>query len=112
MTLAEAGEIFRYWEANPPPYLILQAIARLMGWQPPASSPAQPAARETAPEAVLSDLAAMRPPGLAVMQAGQIAMPPPVLDPAALRARNTTRIRSGNKGSADDVERPGGRGSG
>jgi hypothetical protein len=112
MTLVEAGEIFRYWEANPPPYLMLQAIARLIGWQPPASSRTQPAAPETAPETVLGDLAAMRPPGIAVMQAGQIAMPPPIFDPAALRARNKRRIGSGNKGSADDVERPGGCGSG
>src|SRR5438045_305725 len=27
MTLAEAGEIFRYWEDNPPSHLLLQAIA-------------------------------------------------------------------------------------
>jgi hypothetical protein len=31
-TLAEAGEIFRYWEDNPPPHLLLQAVARLLGW--------------------------------------------------------------------------------
>jgi len=31
MTLAEAGEIFAYWAENPPPHLLLQAIARLLG---------------------------------------------------------------------------------
>jgi hypothetical protein len=112
MTLAEAGEIFRYWEANPPPYLILQAIARLLGWQPPASSPTQSAAPDTAPDTALADLIAMRPPGLAVMQAAQIAMPPPILDPAGLRARNKPRARPGAIGSADHVERLGGCGSG
>ena len=35
MTLAEAGEIFRYWEDNPPMHLMTQIIARLLGWQPP-----------------------------------------------------------------------------
>jgi len=33
----------------------------------------------------------MPPHGLAVMPATQIAMPPPILDPAALRARNDAR---------------------
>src|SRR5207249_1892397 len=32
MTLAEAGEIFDYWAENPPPHLLLQAIARMLGW--------------------------------------------------------------------------------
>ena len=96
MTLAEAGEIFRYWEDNPPPYLLLQAIARLLGWQPHA----QPRAAADA----LAGLAAMPPPGLAVMPATQIAMPPPILDPAALRARNHARARAGETGSHDDVE--------
>ena len=85
MTLAEAGEIFRYWEDNPPPYLLLQAIARLFGWQPPASSTAP---SRMMPETTLDALTAMPPPGLAVMPATQIAMPPPILDPAALRTRN------------------------
>jgi hypothetical protein len=85
MTLAEAGEIFRYWEDNPPPYLLLQTIAHLLGWQPHA----EPRAAADA----LAGLAAMPPPGLAVMPASQIAMPPPILDPAALRARNHARSR-------------------
>ena len=83
MTLAEAGEIFRYWEDNPPPYLLLQAIARLLGWQPHAD----PRAAADA----LAGLAATPPPGLAVMPAIQIAMPQPILDSAALRARNRAR---------------------
>jgi hypothetical protein len=94
MTLAEAGEIFRYWEDNPPSHLLLQAIARLLGWQPPASSIASP---QMTPETALADLAAMPPPGLAVMPAIQIAMPPPILDPAALRARNDAQARAGRK---------------
>ena len=48
MTLTEAGEIFRYWEDNPPAHLLLQTIARLLGWQPARASPA----------ASLADLAA------------------------------------------------------
>ena len=111
MTLAEAGEIFRYWEANPPSHLILQAIARLLGWQPPASSPPQSAAPETAPETVVSDLAAMRPPGLAVMTAAEIAMPPPILDPAILRGRNRAQAHAVATRSGNGVEPASGPGS-
>jgi hypothetical protein len=82
MTLAEAGEIFRYWEDNPPPHLLLQTIARLLGWQPARPSP----------RSSISDLAAAPPPGLAVAPAGQIAMPPAVFDLATLRARNHARV--------------------
>jgi hypothetical protein len=81
MTLAEAGEIFRYWEDNPPAHLMTQIIARLIGWRPP---------RQPAP-ASLADLAAAPPPGLAVAPAGTIAMPAPVLDITTLRDRNQTR---------------------
>jgi hypothetical protein len=81
MTLAEAGEIFRYWEDNPPSHLVLQTIARLLGWQP--SRPSPPAS--------LPDLVAAPPPGLAVAPATDIAMPPPILDPATLRTRNRAR---------------------
>jgi hypothetical protein len=81
MTLDEAGEIFRYWEDNPPAHLMTQIIARLLGWQPPRPAPA----------ASLADLAATVPPGLAIAPAGTIAMPAPVLDIATLRARNQTR---------------------
>jgi len=94
MTLAEAGEIFRYWEDNPPSHLLLQAIARLLGWQPPASSIASPLMM---PATHLDALTAMPPPGLAVMPATQIAMPAPILDPAALRTRNRARARAGRK---------------
>lgn len=77
MTLAEAGEIFRYWEENPPPHLMLQAIARVLGWAPPPTQ-ARPVA--------LAEIAAAPPPGLAVARRG-IAMPAP-LDIDARRARN------------------------
>jgi hypothetical protein len=79
MTLAEAGEIFAYWEQNPPPHLILQAIARLVGWSPPAT--AAPAA----------DILTAPPPGLAIAHGGDLGMPLPLLDPALLRARNRAR---------------------
>src|SRR5207249_2990749 len=78
--LVAAGEIFRYWEANPPPYLLLQAIARLLGWQPSRTQ------SQSSIDA-LAQLAAAPPPGLAVRPAAAIGMPPPILDPAALRAR-------------------------
>ena len=78
MTLAETGEIFQHWEQNPPAHLILQTIARLLGWSP-ASVADQPNSDE---------LLAAPPPGLAVVAAGGIGMPAPVLDADALRARN------------------------
>jgi hypothetical protein len=81
MSLAEAGEIFHYWEANPPPHLLLQAIAHLLGWQP--SRPPPPTS--------IAELAASPPPGLAVAPAGTIAMPPATFDLATLRARNRAR---------------------
>jgi hypothetical protein len=79
MTLAEAGEIFRHWEQNPPAHLILQTIARLLGWSPPAASADVPDPEE---------LVATPPPGLAVTRGGDIGMPVPVLDVDSLRARN------------------------
>jgi hypothetical protein len=81
MTLAEAGEIFRYWEDNPPPHLMLQTIARLLGWQP---------ARQPAP-ASIAELAASPPPGLAVAPAATLDLPPVTFDLATLRARNLAR---------------------
>jgi hypothetical protein len=81
MTLAEVGEIFRYWEDNPPAHLMTQIIARLIGWRPP----------RPAPGASLADLATAVPPGLAIAPVGTIAMPAPVLDIATLRDRNQTR---------------------
>jgi hypothetical protein len=79
MTLAEAGEIFAYWETNPPAHLLLQAIAGMLGW-----SPRPPAAGST------GDIAAAPPPGLALAR-GDLGLPPPVLDPDALRVRNRAR---------------------
>ena len=81
MTLAEAGEIFFYWEANPPAHLMLQAIARLLGWAPrpaPADAPR------------IADIAAAAPPGLAVARGEDLGMPAP-LDLDALRAHNQAR---------------------
>lgn len=78
MTLAEAGEIFGYWEHNPPSHLLLQAIARLLGWTPPAPS---------GDTAGIVQIAAMPPPGLAVARGGGLGMPPP-LATDALRDRN------------------------
>ena len=80
MTLAEAREIFRYWEANPPTHLIVQAIACLLGWSPPPALSPPPA-----------DIAAAPPPGLAVTRGAGLDMPPPILDAAILRTRNQTR---------------------
>jgi hypothetical protein len=81
MTLAEAGEIFRYWEDNPPPHLLLQAIARLLGWQPASPSPS----------ASHAELAAAPPPGLAVAPRGSLDIPPAIFDLDTLRARNRAR---------------------
>ena len=92
MTLTEAGEIFRYWEDNPPAHLLLQTIARLLGWQPARASPA----------ASLADLAAAPPPGLAIAPAGTIAMPPPILATATLRARNQERSVAADRANKDN----------
>jgi hypothetical protein len=81
MTVREAGEIFAYWAQNPPAHLMLQTIARLLGWKPAA-----------APMPALSQIAAMAPPGLAVATSGSLGMPAPVLDIDALRARNRNHL--------------------
>ena len=87
MTLAEAETIFTYWTENPPLHLMVQTIARMLGWKP-----AKP---ETPP---LSDIAAMAPPGLAVAANGSLGMPAPVLDIETLRARNLARLaNAGNR---------------
>jgi hypothetical protein len=82
MTLAEAGEIFAYWQENPPAHLLLQTIARLFGW-----APAKPLS--------LPEIAAAAPPGIVVSRGG-IDMPAP-LDAAALDAR--TRARAAARGA-------------
>jgi len=81
MTLGEAEQIFAYWSENPPAHLMLQAIARMLGWKPPR--PPQPG---------LAEIAVMAPPGLSIAKAGDIGMPPPVLDVDALRVRNRARL--------------------
>jgi hypothetical protein len=81
MNLAEAAEIFGYWEENPPAHLMLQTIARMLGWAPrpaPAGAPR------------IKDIAAAAPPGLAVTRGVDHGMPAP-LDIAALRTRNRAR---------------------
>ncbi len=72
MTLAEVGEIFAYWERDPPAHLIVQTIARLLGWTPPTCRRAQPQ---------IDEIAASAPPGLAVAHGGTIGMPEAVFDP-------------------------------
>jgi hypothetical protein len=101
MTLAEAGEIFAYWERDPPMHLIVQTIARLLGWTP------QPA-RSRPPQ--IEEIAASAPPGLAVAHGGGIGVPAPVLDPEALRTRNRARaaeiVRQVQHGRAEPLSRP------
>ena len=87
MTLVEAGEIFDYWAEHPPGHVMLQVIARMLGWKP--AVPAAPA---------LGDIAAMAPPGLAVAATGDLGMPAPVLDVDELRARNSARLANKEKG--------------
>ena len=82
MTLADVGEIFAYWERDPPVHLIVQAIARLLGWSPP---------RVPSRSMQMDEIAASVPPGLAVAHGGTISMPEAVFDPEALRARNRAR---------------------
>ncbi len=60
---------------------MLQTIARLLGWRPPAAPP---------DAAAIGTLAAAPPPGLVVAR-GDLGMPAPLLDPAALAARNRAR---------------------
>jgi len=81
MTVAEAGRIFDYWEANPPVHAMVQAIARMLGWKP---------AFEASPAA--ADILAMAPPGIFVTDGGDLGMPAPVLDIDALRTRNRERL--------------------
>ena len=81
MTLAEAAEIFAYWRENPPVHLMVQTIARMLGWKP---------AEDAAPS--LEEMAAVAPPGLSVASRGDIGMPAPILDIEALRACNRARL--------------------
>ena len=81
MTLAEAGEIFAYWVENPPVHVMVQVIARMLGWKPAAGS-----------SSTIDDVAAMGPPGIAIIESGDLGMPAPVLDIEALKARNGARL--------------------
>lgn len=92
MTLAEAGDIFSYWEQNPPMHLMVQTIACLLGWTPGAMS---------APTS-FKEIVAAAPPGVAVAQRG-LDMPAP-LDRSELEARNRARqiaIARRNRHTAD-----------
>jgi len=81
MTLDEAGEIFAYWEQNPPAHLMLQTIARMLGWAPGRAVGGLPSVEE---------IVAAAPPGLAMSRGGGLGMPAP-LDLDALRALNRSR---------------------
>lgn len=85
MTMAEAGEIFSYWERNPPTYQLVAVIARMLGWKPDAA-----AAPDDDSASTLADIAASPPPGLAV--AGDLGMPEPLLDLDAFREKNRARM--------------------
>ena len=82
MTLADAGEIFAYWEREPPVHLIVQAIARLLGWTAP---------NQRSRPVPIDEIAASAPPGLAVTHGGKIDMPKAVFDLETLRVRNRAR---------------------
>ena len=81
MTLTEVGEIFGYWDENPPAHLMLQTIARMLGWMPRQAGANMPP---------IAEIAAAPPPGLAVARGGDLGMPAP-LDLDALRVRNRAR---------------------
>jgi hypothetical protein len=81
MTLAEAGEIFAYWAENPPTHVMVQIIARILGWKP--SVPAD--------DTNVAELMAAPPPGIAITPGGTLDMPQPVFDRDALRERNRAR---------------------
>jgi hypothetical protein len=84
MTLAEAGEVFAYWEENPPAHLMVQTIARLLGWTP----------RLADDNAVSgAGVAAAPPPGLAIARDGDLGMPAPALEAETMRERNRARLR-------------------
>lgn len=82
MTLADIGEIFAYWERNPPVHLMVQVIGRLLGWTS-SSQPSRPAE--------IDEIAGSAPPGLAVAANRKIGMPEAIFDLEALRARNRER---------------------
>lgn len=77
MTLAEVGEIFAYWSENPPVHLMVQGIARMLGWKP---------AERGSPS--ITDIAARAPMGLSVVDKDELGLPAPMLDVEAMRARN------------------------
>jgi hypothetical protein len=82
MTLADVGEIFAYWERDPPVHLMVQTIARLLGWTPP---------NQPSRSAQIDAIAASVPPGLTIMHGGTIGMPEAVFDLEELRTHNQAK---------------------
>jgi hypothetical protein len=81
MTLAEADQVFAYWAEHPPAHLMIQTIARMLGWKPSAPTPPS-----------FAEIMAMAPPGLATVPPDALGMPAPVLDIDAMRERNRARL--------------------
>lgn len=81
MTLTEAGEIFAYWAESPPAHLMVQFIARALGWRPPPA---------LATDADMGSMAAASP-GFAVVANAKIDLPDAMFDVCALRERNRVR---------------------
>lgn len=89
MYLAEAMEIFAYWERHPPVYQLVSIIAQGLGWKPAAASSAMPAATGSPTDNILAGAAKL---GVAVTHGGDAGMPAPILDLDAFRERNRQRM--------------------
>jgi len=72
MTLAEAAEIFRYWELHPPVHLLVASVFGVKAGSAPQKAP-------------------VLPPGFAAAQVATLGMPAPVFDLDDMRARNRAR---------------------
>ena len=102
MTLAEAGEIFTYWEHDPPTYLIVQTIARLLGWTSRSAASRPMPSRPPR----IEEIAASAPSGLGMAPGRAIGMPAPILDWGALRARNRARATEIARRHRDSIVPP------
>jgi hypothetical protein len=78
MYLAEAAEIFTFWERHPPPYHTIAVIAQMLGWTPETRRSGDTAAEQ---------LFAAPPPGLALARGGT-GLPEPIFTVDAMRTRN------------------------
>lgn len=87
MTLAEAEEVFGYWEQQPPTCHLVSIIAQMLGWVPerrPAGDKKETmSAGEIAAEAAKF--------GMPVVSGG-LGMPAPVLDIDAFREKIRPRL--------------------